>query len=80
MRAVIAGHFYFDDIGSCAAYFGVGRYEVIEALYGMRTIDGMKVRTAPDKQRGAPAVSKARPLLASGYCVHRLGVYSGGRY
>jgi len=83
MRAVICAGMAHQSIVACAAYHGV---TVSMATYALRItgrLNGLaiafgSVQPAPDCS--APTVVHGVPLLAPGYCVHRLGVYHGGRY
>ncbi len=85
MRSVICAGVKYPTIKACATDKGVGIRRVQYALQVTGALDGCPISYAdPDPvwrcNRGRIIHSQGEPLLRRGYCVHRLGVYHGGRY
>ena len=81
MRAVICGGFRHRSIISCAAHHGVSRSAVEYALYVTGRLGYLPIKFDDEPSDVIePTIVHGEALLAAGHCIHRLGVYHGGRY
>jgi len=80
MRSVICGGYQHQSLESCAAHHGVAVQAVEEGIYVTGRLNGLLIRFGPEPAPDGLSVVHGEPLLARGYCTHRLGVYYGGGY